>query len=254
MEDGIDDAHTTADANTTTIAGHTSTLATHTSDIATNASDISDLDAEKTDLSTLTTKGDLYVRNASAVTRQAVGTNGQVLAAASGQATGLAWTTPAQVIIATYTGNGSDTTLTFSSIPQTYKHLKLEGRLASGVGAATEARLRFNADTGTNYHYTIMQQLNNTFASSFQGSQDRIFVNVGSAGGISLFLPNYTTSTTTPFSVESWGTVGTAGTHFDQRSMRGRYARTDPLTDIRIFITGGATWNDETELTLYGVN
>lgn len=47
----------------------------------------------KTNLATLTTKGDLYVATASStITRQGVGTDGQVLMAASGQSTGMAWT------------------------------------------------------------------------------------------------------------------------------------------------------------------
>jgi hypothetical protein len=43
----------------------------------------------------LTTKGDILSRTSSALARLAVGTNGQVLTAASGESTGLEWTTPA---------------------------------------------------------------------------------------------------------------------------------------------------------------
>lgn len=51
------------------------------------------LDA-KTDKSTLTTKGDIYTATAASTpARQGVGTDGQVLTAASGQPTGLSWTT-----------------------------------------------------------------------------------------------------------------------------------------------------------------
>lgn len=41
----------------------------------------------------LTTKGDVFVRNSSEITRLPVGTNGQVLTADSGQTTGLIWST-----------------------------------------------------------------------------------------------------------------------------------------------------------------
>lgn len=44
--------------------------------------------------STLTTKGDLFARTSSAVTRVAVGTNGQVLTADSAQTAGVKWSTP----------------------------------------------------------------------------------------------------------------------------------------------------------------
>ena len=60
--------------------------------------------------------------------------------------------------IATATGTGSNSTLTFSSIPQTYKHLQI--RVMSRGNAATDQDnllIRFNGDTGSNYnsHYVF---------------------------------------------------------------------------------------------------
>ena len=53
----------------------------------------------KTNLSTLTTKGDLYVRDASGVTRQAIGADNQVLVAEAAQANGMKWEVlPAYVV------------------------------------------------------------------------------------------------------------------------------------------------------------
>jgi len=62
--------------------------------------------------------------------------------------------------IATLTGNGSSGTLSFTSIPSTYKHLQIRGILREGSGggsADTFLGLRFNGDTGANYalHYLI---------------------------------------------------------------------------------------------------
>lgn len=62
--------------------------------------------------------------------------------------------------IATLNGNGSSTTLSFTSIPSTYKHLQLRGilRESSGGGSNdTFMGVRFNNDTGSNYslHYLI---------------------------------------------------------------------------------------------------
>jgi len=51
--------------------------------------------------------------------------------------------------IATATGNGSATSLTFSSIPGTYQHLQIRG--IAKTAADTVFYLRFNSDTGTNY-------------------------------------------------------------------------------------------------------
>ncbi len=57
--------------------------------------------------------------------------------------------------IATVTASGSPTSLTFSSIPSTYKSLQIRG-IAKDVnagGGAEVVKLRFNGDTATNYVY-----------------------------------------------------------------------------------------------------
>lgn len=56
---------------------------------------------------------------------------------------------PAFISIATVASSGSSGTLTFSSIPSTYKHLQIRG-IANDINANT-LRLRFNSDSGTNY-------------------------------------------------------------------------------------------------------
>lgn len=56
--------------------------------------------------------------------------------------------------IATVNGNGSSTSLTFSSIPSTYKHLQIrfiaKRVYTTGVGS-TEAQVTFNGDTSASY-------------------------------------------------------------------------------------------------------
>lgn len=55
--------------------------------------------------------------------------------------------------IATATGTGSNATITFSSIPATYKHLQLRWlcRDTSGGIIPNNIRVEFNSDTGSNY-------------------------------------------------------------------------------------------------------
>ena len=55
--------------------------------------------------------------------------------------------------IATFTGNGTASSYTFSSIPQTYKSLQLR-IFGSSSAAGTDFRhtsIRFNSDSGSNY-------------------------------------------------------------------------------------------------------
>lgn len=63
----------------------------NTANITSNDGEIAALQSGKTDKATLTTKADIYVRDGSEVTRQGVGTDGQVLSANSAESTGLEW-------------------------------------------------------------------------------------------------------------------------------------------------------------------
>jgi hypothetical protein len=77
--------------------------------------------------------------------------------------------------IASVTGDGSATTLTFSSIPATFKHLQIRGisRRASGTGIA-DISIRLNSDTGSNYAYHLLQGNGSAVAASGSASQTSI--------------------------------------------------------------------------------
>lgn len=102
----------------------------------------------------LSTKGQLLTRTASAVTALGVGSNDQVLTADSAEATGLKWATPSSggmTLLSTTSLSGSSVTI--SSINQTYKHLKIIITGAYG-SASGDFRLRLNANsTAGNYLY-----------------------------------------------------------------------------------------------------
>jgi hypothetical protein len=53
--------------------------------------------------------------------------------------------------IATLSGTGSSATISFSSIPSTYKHLQLRYNARCASGAITDHYIRLNGDTGSNY-------------------------------------------------------------------------------------------------------
>ena len=110
------------------------------------------LDA-KTAKSTLTTKGDVYAATAASTpARLGVGANNTVLTADSAEATGLKWATPAaggMTLISTTSLTG--TSVTLSSIPQTYKNLQLVLRDFYPANSGVSLFVRINADTGANY-------------------------------------------------------------------------------------------------------
>jgi hypothetical protein len=62
--------------------------------------------------------------------------------------------------IATVTvGAGGSSLITFSSIPQTYKHLQIRSIARNNTGSGnqdTQAAMRFNSDSGANYTYHLV--------------------------------------------------------------------------------------------------
>jgi len=124
----------------------------------------SDLDYFNTAIQpdTLTAKGDTYIATAAgAVTRLAVGTNGQVLTADSTQAKGVKWDTPAS--LPSQTGNSG-------------KYLSTDGTTTSWAAAVATLNVTFNAQTGTTY-------------SLVSGDVNKL-VTLSNAGAITLTVPN----------------------------------------------------------------
>jgi hypothetical protein len=99
-------------------------------------------------------KGDIIAATAAdTVARLAVGTNDQVLIADSTAATGLKWGTPSGggMTLITETTASALSSLSFSSIPATYKDLYLEWSGISHSNNSTEFKMRFNNASTTVY-------------------------------------------------------------------------------------------------------
>jgi hypothetical protein len=103
-------------------------------------------------------KGDIIAATAAdTVSRLAVGANDTVLTADSTAATGLKWAAASaggMTLISTTALSGASTTI--SSIPATYKDLKLYISDIYPATTTTALRLRLNGDTGGNYSYLGM--------------------------------------------------------------------------------------------------
>jgi hypothetical protein len=108
-------------------------------------------------------KGDIIAATAAdTVARLAVGANGTVLTAASGEATGLSWATPSSggmTLISTTTMSG--TSVTLSSIPQTYNSLYLVITGVSYASGSNNFRLKpNNVDNLADYNYLMAGTVN----------------------------------------------------------------------------------------------
>jgi hypothetical protein len=150
----------------------------------TRARDVSNIDG------LLTAKGDIYAATAAGTpARLGVGTNGQVLTAASGEATGLQWATAAAGgMTSIATGSLSGTTTTISGISGSYKNLNLVILGARTNGSPTSLRLRFNGDSGANNYATLRWQ-----SASVTGSASGT-ANMFAVSGADLTAAGHTTS------------------------------------------------------------
>jgi hypothetical protein len=85
--------------------------------------------------------------------------------------------------IATANGTGSSGTITFSSIPSTYKHLQIR-LLVLGTTTTSDSgyslRARFNSDTGSNYNrHELYGQGDGGPAGSYGPATSQTYMNVG---------------------------------------------------------------------------
>jgi hypothetical protein len=142
-------------ASVTSITDSTSTTSSTVAASATAVKSAYDLANGAIAKSLVDAKGDLIVASAAdTVGRLAVGTNGHVLTADSAETTGVKWAAASSggmTLIATATPNGASS-VSFTSIPSTYKHLVLIVAEAYQSSASESWSLRFNNDS-SNYQW-----------------------------------------------------------------------------------------------------
>ena len=200
---------------------------------------------------TVTTSQDLIVADgASSVTRLGVGTDDQVLSVVAGA---VAWAdagggSMTQLGSTTLSG----TSISFSSIPSTYKSLRLVIRNFQ-PSAAKPLSLRFNGvTTGTYYSENDNSFINKSFSatnmtiSSFSSS-------AATDGLITVEIPDYANSSTVKM-VESFSIQNnqTNSSNWNFSRLAGFWEETDAINEV-ILMTENATLTAGTAI-LYGVN
>jgi hypothetical protein len=156
--------------------------------------------------------------------------------------------TPTYTPLATITLGSAAASVTFGSIPATYRDLilVLQGLANTSILSAT---MRLNGDTGSNYSYVFMTGTGSV-AQSSAATDTRINVAAISASSMSqtIFqLQDYSATDKHKAllirtDVAGWGT----------RAGAARWANTSAVTSISIIIDGGSLTTGST-LSLYGV-
>lgn len=158
---------------------------------------------------------------------------------------------------------GVDTaSIDFSSIPSTFRHLKLViyGR-HTNASAGGQAFLRFNADSGGNYDFQVTEQVNTTsvFSASYAQTGGNIEDWAGAnssrstqASMVEITIPHYAGTTFEKVYVAIGGLiVGTSGANAGTQQTFGGWRSTAAINEITVFPIGG-NWKAGTRASLYG--
>jgi hypothetical protein len=156
--------------------------------------------------------------------------------------------------IATAAGTGASATITFTSIPSTYKHLQIRAiaRTASGTGAY----LQYNSDTGSNYTRHYLEGNGTTVAAGAGTSQTKIdylaAISNASTNGINIVdILDYanTSKYKTTRIMQGFDTNGTGQAGLGS----GLWMSTSAISTITITTSNGANFATTTQFALYGI-
>jgi hypothetical protein len=154
------------------------------------------------------------------------------------------------VALATTTLGSSASSVTFSSIPATYRDLivVVAGTTSSAVGVA----LRFNSDGASNYSYVLMDGFGSgSGSSSANGSDSSMNMGVIGNGQSNTIYQVMDYSATDKHKTAlnrtnslSWGGV---------RAGAGRWANTNAINTVQVLTIGPNTFSSGCVFSLYGV-
>lgn len=150
--------------------------------------------------------------------------------------------------IATVTvGAGGATSISFSSIPSTYKHLQL--RCYAVVGSGTNFNMRYNSDTGANYAYHQIYGTGATVGTGNSASITNIpFMYQGGVGATIVDILDYSSSNKnkTSRSLDGYDANGSGSIAF----WSGLWMSTSAINSLTI---QGGTFNQNSVFALYGI-
>lgn len=149
----------------------------------------------------------------------------------------------------------SGSSITFSSIPSTYKHLQIRMNSRYSV-TDTRLDITFNSDTATNYAYHWLVG-DGTAASAANGTSQTAALGAGYAtGGTNIAAPSIvdihdyssTTKAKTVRAFNGWDTNGSGRI----RLMSGLWTSTSAINSITLTLSAG-TFATGTSIALYGI-
>jgi hypothetical protein len=171
------------------------------------------------------------------------------------------WSEGAMEYIASSTPSGTNT-ITFSTIPSTYKHLQIHAHSCTGrVNNTTDgAYVRYNSDSGSNYQYSYTNASVATHSGGSQGSPagyNYLFFhgtqqNNDGFGATILTILNY--ASTSVYKTGVWNGGSTNDGSYGEIAMGGGVWRsTSAINSITIYTETGSNYIAGTRFDLYGI-
>jgi hypothetical protein len=162
-------------------------------------------------------------------------------------------------IATVYVASGSQATVTFDNIPQTYKHLQIRGIIQNTSGSVNSGWLygKFNNDSSASYSYHILSGYNASPSAGNGSSQTIMLVGDSSNSGNGTYGPfiidvlDYSLTTKYKNTFGKNGVV--APTSFGEHNyLSGIYTSTSAITRIDMW-TASYNWNTYSHIGLYGI-
>jgi hypothetical protein len=159
------------------------------------------------------------------------------------------------------TASGGANLITFTSIPQGYKDLMIIGTAAMGFNAGyVNNEFTFNNTLDSSNLYRSVSNINISTNNRDYGGYQIPIEAIGTGGvtnnelsPVIMTIPNY--SSTSTHKLINWrtGVVSQNQTFYRVTTGWGWYASTDAITSIKWKGSSGVSWNNYTNLTLYGI-
>jgi len=160
--------------------------------------------------------------------------------------------------IATVTASGSQSSVTFSSIPSTYKSLQL--RILANDGGAGACSLNFNSDSGTNYAFHRLYGNGSLVSANGTASTTSLSYNSPSGSLSNIYaaaivdIIDYA-STSKYKTVKTFAGVDNNGGATSLAYLTsGLWQSTSAITSITITDQQGNNWTSSSTFTLYGIS
>ena len=159
--------------------------------------------------------------------------------------------------IATATGSGA-TSITFSSIPSTYKHLQI--RVIEFDNTTGNLNMRMNGVTTNSYAWHILYGDGSNASTNYSINAAQIFVGLQATAATSAYplvsiidIIDYASTSKTKTVKSISGKDGNAGGASSIDISSGLFNSTNAVSSLTFFNDAGSGFNSNTKIALYGI-